>query len=94
MKEAIVLTSGGLDSTTVVYQLVSQNIRVKPLFFNYGQHCMDTEWERLNDVLPTSLVAEPEKIDISEVFSGSKSRLIKEADLWSEKVIDDDLYIP
>lgn len=94
MKEAIVLTSGGLDSTTVVYQLVSQNIRVKPLFFNYGQHCMNTEWERLNDVLPTSLVAEPEKIDISEVFSGSKSRLIKEADLWSEKVIDDDLYIP
>ncbi|WP_234911930.1 7-cyano-7-deazaguanine synthase [Vibrio anguillarum] len=41
MKEAIVLTSGGLDSTTVVYQLVSQNIRVKPLFFNYGQHCME-----------------------------------------------------
>ncbi|WP_171523597.1 7-cyano-7-deazaguanine synthase, partial [Acinetobacter baumannii] len=27
-------------------------------------------------------------------FRGSQSRLIREADLWSEEVQDDDLYIP
>lgn len=94
MDSAIVLTSGGLDSTTVTYKLVSQNIRVQPIFFNYGQHCVETEWERLNEVLPKSLVEKPERIDISDIFSGSKSRLIKEANLWKDAIVDDDLYIP
>ncbi len=32
MEKAIVLTSGGLDSTTVVYQLIAKGIEVYPLF--------------------------------------------------------------
>lgn len=94
MKKAIVLTSGGLDSTTVVYQLVSKNVQVYPLFFDYGQHCVKTEWARLNEVLPNELVMRPECVNISDIFKGSHSRLIKEANLWEEKVLDDDLYIP
>lgn len=93
MKDAILLASGGLDSTTVGFQLVAEGIRVVPLFFDYGQHCVETEWGRVNEVLPSGM-SSPERCDISAVFAGSRSRLINEADLWSEKVDDDDLYVP
>src|SRR5690606_1296120 len=36
----------------------------------------------------------PERLDISDIFKGSSSRMIVEADLWTETVSDDDLYIP
>ncbi|MFN7050045.1 7-cyano-7-deazaguanine synthase [Proteus mirabilis] len=93
MTKAIVLTSGGLDSTTVVYKLLEKGYEVYPLFFDYGQQCVKTEWSRLNEVLPVSCPC-PERVDISEIFRGSTSRLIDEADLWTDDIIDDDLYIP
>lgn len=93
MKEALLLASGGLDSTTVAYQLTSKGIRVVPIFFDYGQHCVEVEWARVNEVLPIDM-PRPERYDISDIFRGSKSRLIREADLWNEEVQDDDLYIP
>lgn len=93
MKKAILLASGGLDSTTVAYQLASSNVDVTPIFFDYGQHCVDVEWKRVNEVLPAHM-RRPERYDVSDIFKGSRSRLIKEADLWNEEVKDDDLYIP
>lgn len=93
MKKAILLASGGLDSTTVAYQLASADIDVIPIFFDYGQHCVDVEWNRVNEVLPAHM-RRPERYDVSDIFKGSPSRLIKEADLWNEEVKDDDLYIP
>ncbi|EMV7291265.1 MULTISPECIES: 7-cyano-7-deazaguanine synthase [Vibrio] len=93
MTKAIVLTSGGLDSTTVVYKLLEKGYEVYPLFFDYGQHCVETEWSRLNEILPASCPC-PERVDISEIFRGSTSRLIDEADLWADDIVDDDLYIP
>ena len=93
MRKAILLSSGGLDSTTVAYQLASKDVTVYPLFFDYGQHCVETEWKLVNEVLPSACMP-PERLDISDIFRGSNSRLIKEADLWSEEVKDDDLYIP
>ncbi|WP_223436032.1 MULTISPECIES: 7-cyano-7-deazaguanine synthase [unclassified Pseudomonas] len=93
MKQALLLASGGLDSTTVGYQLVAQNVEVIPIFFDYGQHCVDVEWGRVNEVLPSEM-RPPERFDISDIFRGSQSRLIREADLWTEEVRDDDLYIP
>lgn len=93
MKKALLLASGGLDSTTVAYQLKSMGIQVVPIFFDYGQHCVELEWSRVNEVLPADM-RRPERNDISDVFRGSTSRLICEADLWSEEVRDDDLYIP
>jgi 7-cyano-7-deazaguanine synthase len=93
MKKALLLASGGLDSTTVAYQLAMEGVDVVPIFFDYGQHCVEVEWSRVNEVLP-STVRRPERLNISDVFRGSLSRLIREADLWTEEVKDDDLYIP
>ena len=90
MKKAIVLTSGGLDSTTVVYQLIRKNIDVYPIFFDYGQHCVEMEWSRLNEVLPSEC-NHPERLEISSIFSGSKSRLICEANLWEDEIVDEDM---
>lgn len=93
MKRAIAMVSGGLDSTTVCHLLVKQGTEVHPIFFDYGQHCAETEWGKVNEVLPPEVI-EPERIDLSDVFKGSTSRMIVEADLWVEEVVDDDLYIP
>jgi 7-cyano-7-deazaguanine synthase len=87
------MSSGGLDSTTVAYQLHSAGVSVHPVFFDYGQHCVEMEWARVNEVLPPSMMR-PERILFSDVFKGSGSRLIKEADLWHEVIADDDLYLP
>jgi 7-cyano-7-deazaguanine synthase len=87
------LASGGLDSTTVGYQLVEEGVDVTPIFFDYGQHCVEIEWNRVNEVLPEAMRA-PERLNLSDVFRGSSSRLVKEANLWTEKVEDEDLYIP
>lgn len=93
MKRALLLASGGLDSTTVGYQLAAAGVEVLPIFFDYGQHCVEIEWSRVNEVLPSEM-HRPERFNISDIFRGSQSRLICEADLWTEEVSDDDLYIP
>jgi 7-cyano-7-deazaguanine synthase len=93
MSQVILLASGGLDSTTVAYQLSAAGVDVVPIFFDYGQHCVEVEWNRVNEVLPTSM-RRPERFNIADIFRGSPSRLIREADLWNEEVKDDDLYIP
>jgi len=82
-----------LDSTTVAYQLHAEGIFVHPVFFDYGQHCVEMEWARVNEVLPPTMPG-PERIVISDVFRGSSSRLIQEANLWQDAVADDDLYLP
>ncbi|SEW44769.1 7-cyano-7-deazaguanine synthase [Cognatiyoonia koreensis] len=93
MKRALVMVSGGLDSTTVCHLLVKAGTEVHPIFFDYGQHCAETEWAKVNEVLPTEVLP-PERINLSDIFKGSTSRMIVEADLWTEAVVDDDLYIP
>lgn len=93
MPDVLLLSSGGLDSTTVAYWLRDQGISYLPLFFDYGQHCVETEWSTLQNVLPAD-AASPHRVDISGIFRGSKSRLIAEPDLWADSVKDDDLYIP
>ena len=93
MTKAILLCSGGLDSTTLAFWLKEKRQEFIPLFFDYGQHCSDKEWNTLNQVLPT--VSHPvARVTLSDIFAGSRSRLIAEPDLWTEPVQDDDLYIP
>jgi len=87
------LASGGLDSTTVAYLLAARAQEVQPIFFDYGQHCVETEWRRVNEVLPASFRS-PERNSLADLFKGSRSLLISEADLWNDVVHDDDLYIP
>lgn len=93
MTRTLLLASGGLDSTTVAYRLVSEGKTVVPVFFDYGQHCVETEWNRLNEVMPQGVMP-PERNKISDLFRGSTSRLIDEPNLWSDEVQDDDLYVP
>jgi 7-cyano-7-deazaguanine synthase len=91
----LLLSSGGLDSTTLAYWLVEKGITIQPLFLDYGQHCVEKEWIRLRSVLPqTDLVASPDRVDISAIYRGSRSRLITEPDLWNEYVDAEELYIP
>ncbi len=92
-EEVMLLVSGGLDSTTVAFGLHAKGMNVSPLFFDYGQHCVETEWNRVNEVLPKGM-KRPERVDLSGLFRGSKSRLILEPDLWNDDVRDDELYVP
>lgn len=94
MTDVVLLSSGGLDSTTVAYWLRERGKTIVPIFFDYGQHCVETEWNTLQEVLPNDGVAPPTRVDISSVFHGSQSRLIAEANLWTEEVRSEDLYIP
>ena len=94
MRTVLLLSSGGLDSTTVAYWLREKEVVIAPIFFDYGQHCVETEWATLQSVLPTGGVLEPSRIDVSGIFRGSPSRLIVEPNLWEEHVSDEDLYIP
>lgn len=93
MKQAAVMVSGGLDSTTICYLLASQGTEVHPIFFDYGQHCAETEWAKVKEILPQKALT-PERLNISDIYKGSSSRMIVEADLWKEAVSDDDLYLP
>lgn len=94
ISEGILLASGGLDSTTLAYLFISKNIDFVPVFINYGQHCVDTEYNTLLEVLPTHYKNKVEVIDVSSVYKHSNSRFIKPVNLWEEKISADDLYIP
>lgn len=93
-KNGVLLASGGLDSTTMAYWLISEQADFVPVFINYGQHCASTEYETLQKVLPDSHVDKIEVIDIAGVYKKSQSRFIKPANLWEDDIQADDLYIP
>jgi 7-cyano-7-deazaguanine synthase len=93
-KQALLLCSGGLDSTTLAFWLVREGISFVPLFINYGQHCANTELNTAKSVLPASVRFELKAIDIGDVYRGTSSRLVLEPDLWKEPVEDNDLYLP
>lgn len=94
LKKGIILASGGLDSTTLCYLFIKKNIEFIPLIINYGQHCFETELEKLKEVLPENYVKKIEIIDVSGIYKYSKSRFIIPSNLWEEKVTAEDLYIP
>ena len=37
--DGVLLASGGLDSTVLAYDLLSEGKSIVPLFLRYGQHC-------------------------------------------------------
>ena len=92
--KVLLLCSGGLDSTTLAYRLREEGQDILPLFLDYGQHCVDKEWRTLQLVLPKELDKTIERLTVSDIFRGCKSRLIIEPDLWKEDVTDPELYIP
>lgn len=93
MTRVMLLASGGLDSTTLAYKLVSRGTIVYPLFLDYGQHCAEKEWKTCQEVLQGRTL-KPEKVLIADIYRGSSSRLIVEPDIWQDSVYDEDLYLP
>jgi 7-cyano-7-deazaguanine synthase len=91
---AVLLASGGLDSTTLAYWLKAKGVDFLPLFIDYGQHCAKTELRLLRTVLPCPPFWSIEVVNIRDVYAGCQSRLIQEPDLWTENVTADDLYLP
>lgn len=94
LSKGVILVSGGLDSTTLMYLFVKKNVDFVPLFINYGQHCAKHELETLRRVIPAQYADNIEIIDVSSIYRYSQSRFIRPANLWKEKVTADDLYIP
>lgn len=94
LSKGVILVSGGLDSTTLMYQFFRQGIDFIPLFVNYGQHCANHELNTLRSVIPSEYKDRIEIIDVSDIYRYSQSRFIKPANLWKENITAEDLYIP
>lgn len=91
---AVLLASGGLDSTVLAYWLASSGIRFRCLFLDYGQHCASTELAALREILPSEFDGGIHIANIETLLTSSPSRLIREADLWQHAVTADDLSLP
>lgn len=92
--DGVLLASGGMDSTVLAYKLLREGKNILPVFINYGQHCANTEYERFLKLLPNSFLKNHEKINIADVYKHSKSRMIRETNLWEEEISASDLLVP
>jgi 7-cyano-7-deazaguanine synthase len=92
--DAVLLASGGMDSTVLAYDLLNIGKRVILLFLDYGQHCVKKEYETLQAVAPKEFLDNIRIIKIGDVYKESKSRMICEANLWKDTVVAQDLYLP
>ncbi|GAB6044775.1 7-cyano-7-deazaguanine synthase QueC [Caminibacter profundus] len=50
MKKAVVILSGGMDSTTAAFIAKQQGFKIVPLHFNYGQRTEKRELKAFNDI--------------------------------------------
>lgn len=92
--DGVLLASGGMDSTVLAYDLASKNKKMLVLFLDYGQHCVNTELGTLKRVIPEQYADDIRIIRIGDIYKESNSRMIVEANLWTDKVVADDLYLP
>ena len=86
LSKGVILVSGGLDSTTLMYLFVKKNVDFVPLFINYGQHCAKHELETLRRVIPAQYADNIEIIDVSSIYRAD--------DIETAPITADDLYIP
>jgi 7-cyano-7-deazaguanine synthase len=93
-KKAVLLVSGGLDSTTLAYWLVAKRISLVPVFADYGQHSATTELASARRLIPEEYRSSIIAVNLRDVYKGCRSRMLCEPDLWKEAVTDDDLYVP
>lgn len=92
--DGVLLASGGLDSTVLAYDLLSEGKSIVPLFLRYGQHCAVKEYDTLCKLMPREYQENIEIINIEDIYAHSKSRMIIEANLWEDEIAADDLYLP
>ena len=92
--DGVLLASGGMDSTVLAYSLENEGKRIILLFLDYGQHCAEKEYETLKKVSPEKFNRDIKVIKIGDIYQESNSRMIKEANLWVDNVVAQDLYLP
>ena len=92
--DGVLLASGGMDSTVLAYDLADKGQNVILLFLDYGQHCAAKELETLKKVVPTVYEDNIRIVKVGDIYRESKSRMIVEANLWTDSVVADDLYLP
>jgi 7-cyano-7-deazaguanine synthase len=92
--DCILLASGGLDSTVLAYKLEKDKKNSIILFLNYGQHCVDKEYQTLQKIVPVRFKDNIRVINIRDIYQESDSRMINEANLWVDEVSASDLYLP
>lgn len=91
---AVALVSGGIDSTTMAYWLADQDIRIVPVFIDYGQHTAARELASIRQNLTSEMLADLEVIQLSDVYRHSQSRMIHAPDLWIDQVTSNDFLLP
>lgn len=91
---AVLLASGGLDSTVLAFSLLQKGINFIPLFVDYGQHSRRTELTTLRSVLPVPHSQKVVVVRLPKIYEGSKSRLVRAPNLWRDRVCDEDLHLP
>ena len=84
--DGILLASGGLDSTVLAYELERRKKNIILLFIKYGQHCHEIELSSLKKLAPKRFLDNIVVINIGDIYKESNSRMIKEADLWNDKI--------
>jgi len=92
--DGVLLASGGMDSTVLAYDLEKKGKNIILLFLDYGQHCVEKELTTLRKVLPILYKDNVRIIKIGDIYKESGSRMIMEANLWTDNVVADDLYLP
>jgi 7-cyano-7-deazaguanine synthase len=94
IRRPLVLVSGGIDSTTLVYDLMNNGFELSLLTYNYGQVFFDREIFSIRESIPSFLTKKLEVMDISFAYKGLKSPLLNKLDLWITKVTREDMYLP
>jgi 7-cyano-7-deazaguanine synthase len=93
MTSAVLMASGGLDSTVLAWWMRSQAIDFVPLFIDYGQAFATTEAAHVGLVMPPG-VTRPHHGDLSDFVLPSRSVLVQGADLWTATITAQDLALP
>lgn len=85
----VVLHSGGLDSSLLLFLAMRENLRPQPLFIDYGQLAARMEWKTSKSICAKYGFPEPVKMRLAE-FGG----LIPSGITSKTKRINEDAFLP
>lgn len=66
-KKIVMLCSGGIDSSVCCIYFTNEGYEVYPLFINYGQNSVESEWEAVLNVCNAFKLNSPQKISVPEI---------------------------
>ncbi|TAH60803.1 MAG: hypothetical protein EWM50_06365 [Gottschalkiaceae bacterium] len=75
-RKVVLLLSGGIDSTVLLYWLIEKNYEVFPLIINYGQVTFEGEYKSAASILYDLGMENIFTVDISEISKLGKGTLI------------------